>query len=136
MDMTELGFVPVAAIVVLAFLVGLTWKKADRLNDKWIPIVCGVAGAGLGIVGMLTMPDFPAADYISAAAVGIVSGLAATGFDQAIKQMSKKTEIDYKTGYFNAIDEKMKLLEELEKIGEALGAKYFFGYEFEDGTNI
>ena len=27
-------------------------------------------------------------------------------------------------------------VEELVKIGEALGAKYFFGYEFEDGTKI
>ena len=27
-------------------------------------------------------------------------------------------------------------VEELEKIGEALGAKYFFGFEFEDGTKI
>ena len=27
-------------------------------------------------------------------------------------------------------------VEELEKIGEALGAKYFFGYEFEDGTKV
>ena len=41
MDISEFGFVPVAAIVVLAFLVGLTWKKADRLNDKWIPVICG-----------------------------------------------------------------------------------------------
>ena len=27
-------------------------------------------------------------------------------------------------------------VEELEKIGEALGAKYFFGFEFEDGTKV
>ena len=27
-------------------------------------------------------------------------------------------------------------VEELEKIGEALGAKYFFGFEFEDGTRV
>ena len=27
-------------------------------------------------------------------------------------------------------------VEELEKIAEALGAKYFFGFEFEDGTKI
>lgn len=109
----DFGIAGVAAITVIAYVVGLI-VKATPLNDKWIPIVCGVAGAGLGIVGMLTMPDFPAADYISAAAVGIVSGLAATGFDQAIKQMSNKTEIDYKVGYFNALDEKAKLIAELE----------------------
>ena len=27
-------------------------------------------------------------------------------------------------------------VEELEKIGEALGAKYFFGFEFDDGTKV
>ena len=27
-------------------------------------------------------------------------------------------------------------VEELEKIAEALGAKYFFGFEFEDGTKV
>ena len=27
-------------------------------------------------------------------------------------------------------------VEEMEKIGKALGAKYFFGFEFEDGTKI
>ena len=37
---------------------------------------------------MFVMPDFPAQDVISAAAVGIVSGLAATGADQAVKQMT------------------------------------------------
>ena len=44
MDISELGFVPVAAIVALCFLVGLTWKTADKLNNKWIPIICGVVG--------------------------------------------------------------------------------------------
>jgi hypothetical protein len=36
------------------------------------------------------MPDFPAADYINAAAIGGASGLAATGIDQIAKQMSAK----------------------------------------------
>ena len=33
------------------------------------------------------MPDFPANDLITAIAVGIVSGLSATGVDQIKKQM-------------------------------------------------
>ena len=33
-----------------------------------------------------------------------------------------------KTGKFSS--------EDMEKIAEALGAKYFFGFEFEDGTKI
>ena len=52
--------------------------------------VDGVCGAALGVAGMYTMPDFPARDVMSAAAVGIVSGLAATGADQIGKQMKKE----------------------------------------------
>ena len=39
------------------------------------------------MVGMLVIADFPANDYLTAVAVGIVSGLAATGVDQINKQM-------------------------------------------------
>ena len=41
----------------------------------------------MGVVGMLVMTHLPAADPLTAAAVGIVSGLAATGVDQISKQM-------------------------------------------------
>ena len=57
------------------------------LDNKWIPVIVGVCGGILGVVGMLVMTDFPAADPLTAAAVGIVSGLAATGVDQISKQM-------------------------------------------------
>ena len=87
MDMTELGFVPVTAITVLCFLVGLTWKRADRLNDKWIPTVCGCVGLVLGVVGRTVIDGFPAVDSITAAAIGVVSGLAATGAHQIYKQL-------------------------------------------------
>ena len=39
---------------------------------------------------MRIMPDFPATDYITAVAVGIVSGLAATGVNQIGKQLGKE----------------------------------------------
>ena len=48
----------------------------------------GVSGGVLGVVGMLIMADFPATDYLTAVAVGIVSGLASTGVNQIAKQMS------------------------------------------------
>ena len=44
----------------------------------------------LGVAGLFVMPDFPAGDVITACAVGIVSGLAATGVDQMVKQMGKE----------------------------------------------
>jgi hypothetical protein len=83
------GFVPVAAIVVLVFLVGYAWKTAAKLNDKWIPVVCGCVGLILGIVGRNVIDGFPATDPITAAAIGVVSGLAATGAHQIYKQLTK-----------------------------------------------
>lgn len=84
----ELGIAGVAAITVIAYLIGQA-VKATALDNKWIPIICGVVGGALGAVAMHIMPDFPATDYITAVAVGIVSGLAATGVNQIGKQISK-----------------------------------------------
>ena len=85
----DFGIAGVAAITVIAYLVGLA-VKATTLDNKWIPVVCAVVGGALGALGMTTMPDFPATDYITAVAVGIVSGLAATGINQAVKQLGKE----------------------------------------------
>lgn len=87
----DFGIAGVAAITVIAYIVGMA-ARASKLDNKWIPIICGVSGAVLGIVSMFIMPDFPVHDVISAAAVGIVSGLAATGVNQAVKQMTCEKE--------------------------------------------
>ena len=47
----------------------------------------GALGGILGVVGMYTVPNFPAEDLLNAIAIGIVSGLAATGADQIYKQL-------------------------------------------------
>lgn len=87
--MEIMGITGVAGIVVICYLVGLIVKATPWNNNKIIPIVCGMAGAALGVAGMYVMPEFPAADPITAVAVGIVSGLAATGADQAVKQLKQ-----------------------------------------------
>ena len=86
--MELMGITGVAAITVIAYLLGEV-AKASRLDNKWIPIICGVAGGLLGLLGMAVMPVVPAEDVITALAVGIVSGLAATGADQIRKQMKE-----------------------------------------------
>ncbi|MFR2751996.1 MAG: phage holin family protein [Dysosmobacter welbionis] len=91
MDISSLGITGVAAITVICLLIG-QGVKASCLDNKFIPIICGVCGAVLGIVGMFIVPDFPATDYITAAAVGIVSGLAATGANQVIKQLGSDSK--------------------------------------------
>ncbi len=83
----DFGIATVAAITALVYIIGLA-VKATKLENKWIPVICGVAGIALGIAALyLGIPDFPAADPLTAAAVGGASGLAATGIDQAVKQL-------------------------------------------------
>ena len=86
----EFGIATVASICALCYIVGLI-VKASGLDNKWIPIICGVAGIALGILALYTgVPEFPATDPMTAAAVGAVSGLSATGIDQAFKQLTTK----------------------------------------------
>lgn len=83
----DFGIATVAAITALVYIVGIV-VKATKLDNKWIPVICGVAGVALGIAALyLGVPDFPAVDPLTAAAVGGVSGLAATGIDQSVKQL-------------------------------------------------
>ena len=79
----------VVGITAICYLAALA-VKATPLDNKWIPVICGVLGGILGFSGMFLMADFPAGDYISAIAVGIVSGLAATGSNQVYKQLMKE----------------------------------------------
>ena len=84
------GIVGVAAITVICYLVG-EMVKVTKLDNDYIPVICGAVGGVLGVVGFyLGMPDFPATDVITAIAVGIVSGLAATGVNEAIKNIKTK----------------------------------------------
>ena len=88
----DFGIAGVAVITVIAYLVGLA-VRATALPNRWIPVICAAVGGALGVAGLYTMPDFPAADILTAIAVGIVSGLAATGIDQTVKQLGSK-ELD------------------------------------------
>ena len=59
-------------------------------NDRYIPLICGASGGILGLAALyLKMPELPVSDPLSACAVGIVSGLAATGVNQMVKQMNQ-----------------------------------------------
>lgn len=85
--MTE--FVSVPAIVVICYFAGFICKsfKVQKL-DNFIPCICGTLGLILGLVTFYTIPNFiPADNWADAVAVGIVSGLAATGINQVYKQI-------------------------------------------------
>lgn len=89
MDIASLGIAGIGSITVICYLIGQAIKTTG-IDNKWIPIICGTSGLALGVVGMFVIPEFPANDYISAAAVGIVSGFAATGINQVFKQLNNK----------------------------------------------
>lgn len=85
----DFGLATVAAITALVYIAGFG-IKATKMDNKWIPVICGALGIVLGLVAYyVKMPDFPAYDTITAAAVGGVSGLSATGINQAFRQLTK-----------------------------------------------
>jgi ribonucleotide monophosphatase NagD (HAD superfamily) len=84
MDITSVS--TVVAIVVITYLIGYAAKQIPQIKDNLIPVIVGIAGAVLGVIGMYIIPDFPASDILNAIAVGIVSGLSSTGINQIYKQ--------------------------------------------------
>lgn len=86
--MNILDVTQVVAIVVICYLAGLG-IKVSPIKDEFIPVIVGILGGILGVIGMFVMPDFPADDILNAIAIGIVSGLASTGINQAYKQLNK-----------------------------------------------
>lgn len=90
MDITTIG--TVTAIVAICYLIGLAVKAIPNIADNLIPVIVGVCGGLLGIAGLYLMPDFPASDAMNAIAIGIVSGLASTGVNQAYKQIVKRSD--------------------------------------------
>lgn len=88
MDMSNL--VTVAAIVVICYLVGYACKQISAISDNIIPVIVGVCGGILGIIGMYVIPNYPANNILDAIAIGIFNGLASTGVNQLVKQLSCK----------------------------------------------
>ena len=82
----EYGIVSCAAIVIICYLIGLGVKCIPNSKNDLIPVIVGVFGLILGVVAFyIQIPDFPASDVLTAAAVGVVSGLSATGVNEIKK---------------------------------------------------
>ena len=87
MDIMSLG--TCLPIIAICFGIGIGCKKWDALPDKWIPFILFVIGGVLGVPAMSMVPNFPATDYITAVAVGAMSGLASVGVHQSYKQLKQ-----------------------------------------------
>lgn len=86
----DLGITSIPVITAICYLAGIT-AKASAVDNKWIPTICGIVGGILGVAALFIVPDFPATDYITAFAVGIVSGWASTGINQTVKQLTENS---------------------------------------------
>ena len=85
--MEMLGIASVPGITVICLLLAQA-VKATPIDNKWLPVLCGLLGGVLGVVCLRVVPNYPADDIITAIAMGIVSGLAATGINQVYKQLT------------------------------------------------
>lgn len=90
MDFNIFGILAMPTIAVICYLLGMV-IKVSKIDDKYIPVACGIFGAMLGATAYICgMSGFPADDIFSAIAIGIVSGLASTGANQIYKQLKDK----------------------------------------------
>ena len=88
----DFGFITVPSIVVICYLAGMI-MKVSPLNSRYIPSICGILGGVLGGVALLVIPEVIGnSDPLTAIAIGIVSGLAATGAHQAGTQLNQKKD--------------------------------------------
>ncbi len=83
------NLVTVVPIVAICYFLGIG-VKAFNLKKKFIPLITGFCGAILGVLGYFTMGEFPAKDLVTAIAIGIISGLASTGFNETLKIIKKR----------------------------------------------
>ena len=81
------GVAQISAITVICYLAA-SIVKSSPVNNKWIPAICGGLGGIISIVGFFIIPDYPAENLFAAISMGIVSGFAATGVNQAYKQIT------------------------------------------------
>ena len=86
-----MSILTIPAIVIISYLVTEVFKLF--VKKKYLPAISGLTGAILGVITYFIAPNLIfKEDIITAIAVGIVSGLAATGSDQVIKKLLKKGE--------------------------------------------
>lgn len=88
MDILGIAGIPVIAVICYGVAEVI---KTTPLDNKWLPAICIVLGAVLGVSALYVAPNVtPATDVLTALAIGIVSGGFATSVHQTIKQLSEK----------------------------------------------
>lgn len=87
MDILGIAAIPVITVICYGIAEVI---KSTPMDNKWLPAICIVLGAGLGVAALFVAPEItPATDVLTALAVGIVSGGFATSVHQTIKQLKE-----------------------------------------------
>ncbi|WRS26645.1 phage holin family protein [Oscillospiraceae bacterium MB08-C2-2] len=88
------NFVAIPSITILCYLFGELYKSlVSETLYKHIPALCAALGVLLSVLSFYTLPGYiPAENWLVAGSIGAVSGWAATGVHQIIKQEGHKNE--------------------------------------------
>lgn len=83
----ELVVIP--TLLIICYLVVEIFKLF--VKKKFLPVISGVTGAILGIIAYFLIPSLiDSQNILTAIAIGIISGLGATGSNQVFKQLKKE----------------------------------------------
>lgn len=87
-----LNYSTIPLIVVICYI-AITAIKSTKLDSRWYPLIsCGL-GMLIAVAMFYIVPEFIGATSLMVAIVsGGVSGLAATGSNQVLKQLMKSAE--------------------------------------------
>lgn len=95
MDVLTIASVPAIVTVVAALIQFYKLFAKKEILMKIIPMLAGVLGVICGVVVFYLMPDIiPTDNLFVAMIIGGASGLAATGSNQILKQLTKEDKKD------------------------------------------
>lgn len=88
-------YISIPAIVIICYLIGELFKHCilkKKSKYKFLPMIVGISGGIIGLITYFVSPElmFNVTSPIVAISIGIVSGLASTGGNEAIKKILKK----------------------------------------------
>ena len=84
-----MDLISIPTIMVISYLITEIFKLF--IKKKYLPVVAGASCLILGIISFYLVPELIGnTNLLTSIAIGIVSGLAATGSNQILKQIRKE----------------------------------------------
>lgn len=86
-----MDFICIPSIMIIVYIIIEIFKLFLKKHKKNLPVVAGVFGGIISVFAYFFIPGvFDEVDLLTVIAIGIISGLSATGSNQVIKQLLKK----------------------------------------------